>query len=103
LREVQRAAFTAELPVTEAVRFGRLHCAEALLFGNQDVSVAAKSEDFGQRSTAMSLITDIVSSVKPLRHAMKHLAACPTSHSATSEHVHSSCGYNDNAKPRLSV
>jgi len=41
LREVQRAAFTAELPVTEAVRFGRLHCAEALLFGNQDVPVAA--------------------------------------------------------------
>ncbi|QYE36953.1 coniferyl aldehyde dehydrogenase [Polymorphobacter sp. PAMC 29334] len=73
--DLQRAAFTGELPVSAAIRTDRLRRAEALLIDNQDALVAAISEDFGHRSTEMSLMTDIMSSVKPLRHATKHLAA----------------------------
>lgn len=71
--ERQRAAFTAELPVTAATRKARLSRALTALLDNRDRFVAALSEDFGHRSTEMSLVTDIMSSVKPLKHAMKHL------------------------------
>ena len=69
----QRAAFTAELPVTAATRKARLQRAMAVVLDNRDRLVAALSEDFGHRSTEMSLITDIMASVKPLKHAIKHL------------------------------
>jgi coniferyl-aldehyde dehydrogenase len=71
----QRAAFTAELPVTAATRKARLQRALAVLLDNKDQLVAAMSEDFGHRSTEMSLVTDIMSSVKPIKHALKHLDA----------------------------
>ena len=71
----QRAAFTAELPVTAAIRKARLQRALAVLLDNKDKLVAALSEDFGHRSTEMSLVTDIMSSAKPLKHAIKHLGA----------------------------
>jgi coniferyl-aldehyde dehydrogenase len=71
----QRAAFTAELPVTAATRKARLQRALTALLDNKDRFVAALSEDFGHRSTEMSLVTDIMSSAKPLKHAMKHLDA----------------------------
>jgi len=71
----QRAAFTAELPVTAATRKARLQRARAVILDNKDRLVAALSEDFGHRSTEMSLVTDIMSSVKPLKHAIKHLDA----------------------------
>ncbi|MBC7505856.1 MAG: coniferyl aldehyde dehydrogenase [Sandarakinorhabdus sp.] len=71
----QRAAFTAELPVTAATRKARLQRALAVLLDNKDRLVAALSEDFGHRSTEMSLVTDIMASVKPLKHAIKHLDA----------------------------
>ena len=69
----QRAAFTAELPVSAASRKSRLQRALAILLDHRDKLVAALSEDFGHRSTEMSLVTDIMSSVKPIKHAMKHL------------------------------
>ena len=69
----QRAAFTAELPVTAATRKARLQRALAVLLDNKERLVAALSEDFGHRSTEMSLVTDIMASVKPLKHAIKHL------------------------------
>ena len=71
----QRAAFTAELPVTAATRKARLRRALNAVIDNKDSLVAALSEDFGHRSTEMSLITDIMASVKPLKHAIKHLDA----------------------------
>jgi coniferyl-aldehyde dehydrogenase len=71
----QRAAFTAELPVGAAVRKDRLRRAIALILDNKDRLVAAISEDFGHRSTEMTLVTDIMSSLKPLKHAIKHLDA----------------------------
>ncbi len=71
----QRAAFTAELPVTAAVRKERLRRALAIVLDHRDRLVAAMSEDFGHRSPEMSQMTDIMASVKPIKHAMKHLDA----------------------------
>jgi coniferyl-aldehyde dehydrogenase len=71
--ERQRAAFMAELPVSAASRTARLQRAMMVLLDNRDRLVAALSEDFGHRSNEMSLVTDIMSSVKPIKHALKHL------------------------------
>lgn len=69
----QRAAFTAELPVTAAARRDRLDRALDVVLTHKERLVAALSEDFGHRSAELSLITDIMASVKPIRHALKHL------------------------------
>ncbi|TPE62711.1 coniferyl aldehyde dehydrogenase [Sandaracinobacter neustonicus] len=73
LLERQRAAFTAELPVGAAVRKDRLQRALRLVMEHKDGFVKALSDDFGHRSTEMSLITDIMASVKPLKHSLKHV------------------------------
>ncbi len=69
----QRVAFTAELPISAASRKDRLRRAIAVILDNKDRFTAALSEDFGHRSTEMSMVTDIMSSLKPLKHALKHL------------------------------
>ncbi len=69
----QRTAFTAELPVGLDVRRDRLKRALALLLDHRDALAAAVSDDFGHRSIAMTMITDLVASVKPIKHALKHL------------------------------
>lgn len=69
----QRQAFVAELPVGAAARSDRLKRAVALVLENKDRFVAALSEDFGSRSSAQTLLTDIVASVGPLKHSLKHL------------------------------
>ncbi len=73
LLEKQRAAFTAELPVSAAVRKDRLQRAVKLILEHKDNLVKALSDDFGHRSIEMSLVTDIMASVKPLKHALKNL------------------------------
>ena len=75
LLQRQRAAFTAELPVTAAARKDRLRRAVDLIIAAKDRLAAAMSEDFGHRSTAQSMVTDVMSSVTPLRHNLKHLDA----------------------------
>lgn len=69
----QRAAFTAELPVSAATRRDRLNRALTLVLEYKDRFVAALSDDFGHRSAQQSLVTDIMASVKPLKHALKHV------------------------------
>ncbi|MEO0499158.1 MAG: coniferyl aldehyde dehydrogenase [Pseudomonadota bacterium] len=69
----QRAAFTAELPVGAAIRKDRLKRGIALVLDNKDAFVAALSEDFGHRSPEQSLFTDIMSSIGPMKHALKHI------------------------------
>ena len=71
----QQAAFHAELPVSAAARRDRLARAKALLLENRDALARAVSDDFGHRSTEQTLLTDIMASVGPLNHAMKHLDA----------------------------
>jgi coniferyl-aldehyde dehydrogenase len=73
LLEKQRAAFTAELPVAAAIRKDRLQRALKLVLEHKDGFVKALSDDFGHRSTEMSLVTDIMASVKPLKHSLKHV------------------------------
>ena len=69
----QRAAFTAELPVSAAARKDRLQRAIAMIVDHGEAFCQALSEDFGHRSTDQSMMTDIVSSLHPLKHAIKQL------------------------------
>ncbi|PCC72132.1 coniferyl-aldehyde dehydrogenase [Nannocystis exedens] len=69
----QREAFTAELPVGAAIRKDRLRRALELVFNHQGQLTQALSADFGHRSTTQSTITDIMSSVKALKHALAHV------------------------------
>lgn len=73
LLEAQRAAFTAEMPVSLAVRKDRMQRAIALLVDNSEALCAALSEDFGHRSREQSMLADIVSPIRTFRHAIKHV------------------------------
>jgi coniferyl-aldehyde dehydrogenase len=73
LLERQRAAFTAELPVSAETRKDRLRRAIALILEHADGFVKALSDDFGHRSAEQSKVTDIMSSLKPLKHSLKHV------------------------------
>ncbi len=70
----QRAAFAAELPVGEAPRRDRLKRCVALIKDNAVAWCDAMSDDFGYRSREQSMIGDIVSSIGPAKHALKHLS-----------------------------
>ena len=71
----QRAAFDAEMPVSEAVRRERLDRVIALMRKHGEAFAAALSEDFGHRSRVQSLLTDIVATIRGAKHAKKHLSA----------------------------
>jgi coniferyl-aldehyde dehydrogenase len=75
LLERQRAAFLRDLPVSAATRKDRLTRAARLLLDYKDRFVAALSDDFGHRSKEQSLMTDIMASLKPMKHALKHVDA----------------------------
>ena len=70
----QRLAFQAELPVGLETRRDRLDRAIALVLAWKERFVEALSDDFGHRSRQQSMMTDIMASVKPLRHARKNVA-----------------------------
>ena len=77
MREIldrQRAAFMAELPVSIDSRRDRLRRAAAMVKDNAAAFCDALSEDFGHRSPRQSMITDVVASVSPLKHAEKNVA-----------------------------
>jgi len=69
----QRAAFTTELPVSIANRKDRLNRAAAMIADNADAFCDALSEDFGHRSREQSMLTDIASSIAPIKHALRSL------------------------------
>ena len=69
----QRAAFTAELPVSAAVRKDRLQRAIAMMVDKGQAFADAMSEDFGHRSQEQSMVTDIVASITSLKHNIKQL------------------------------
>lgn len=71
--KAQRAAFTAELPVSAAARKDRLQRAIAMIVDHGEAFCKALSEDFGHRSTHQSMMTDIISSLHPLKHAIKQV------------------------------
>ena len=71
--QAQRTAFTAELPVSIAVRKDRLSRAIAMMVDHGEAFAKAMSEDFGHRSIEQSMITDIVGSINPIKHTIKKL------------------------------
>ncbi len=74
LLDVQRADFTANLPVPIEVRRDRLDRAIAMMIDHATRWCAACSEDFGNRSSELTLIGDVLASTAALKHAKKHLA-----------------------------
>ena len=73
--DAQRAAFMAALPEPLSTRRDRLTRAAAMIADHADRLCDALSEDFGHRSREQSMMTDIASSVAPIRHALKHFEA----------------------------
>jgi coniferyl-aldehyde dehydrogenase len=73
LLERQKRAFLEELPVSAETRRDRLSRAIRLVLEHRAAFAKALSDDFGHRSEEQSLITDIMASVKPLKHALKHV------------------------------
>jgi coniferyl-aldehyde dehydrogenase len=70
--DAQRAAFAADLPVSISVRKDRLQRCIALLVDHAERLCDALSDDFGHRSREQSLMTDIVASIRTLKHARGH-------------------------------
>jgi coniferyl-aldehyde dehydrogenase len=73
LLQTQRAAFQSELPVTAEARRDRLTRAIRMLVENAEEFCRVLAEDFGHRSREQSMITDVLASVRTLKHARKHL------------------------------
>ena len=69
----QRVAFQAELPVSIAVRKDRLRRCVKMLVDHADAFADALSDDFGHRSREQSLMTDIVASIRQMKHAIKNV------------------------------
>lgn len=73
--DTQRAAFNAELPVSESVRRDRLKRCIAMMADHGAAFAAAMSDDFGHRSHEQSMMTDIGVSIGAAKHALKHLSS----------------------------
>jgi coniferyl-aldehyde dehydrogenase len=71
--QTQRVAFQAELPVSLDVREDRLTRAIRMLVEHADAFCSALSDDFGHRSREQTMLTDVVASVRTLKHARRHL------------------------------
>ncbi len=69
----QRAAFTAELPVSAAIRKDRLKRAIAMLVDHGEAFCKAMSEDFGHRSHEQSMMTDITASIRVIKATIKQV------------------------------
>lgn len=71
--ERQRAAFLASRPERLAVRRNRIERAMRLLTDNAESLCNAMSEDFGNRSTRQSMITDVAGTVRFGKYCLKHM------------------------------
>lgn len=73
--DAQRADFTAKLPVPIDVRRDRIDRAIAMMIDHAERWCAACSEDFGNRSRELTMISDVLASTGALKHAKSHLAS----------------------------
>ncbi|GAO38198.1 putative aldehyde dehydrogenase [Sphingomonas changbaiensis NBRC 104936] len=73
LLQAQRTALDAERPVPLAARRDRLDRAIRMMIDNAERFCSALSEDFGHRSRELSMLADIVASVRTLKHARKNV------------------------------
>ncbi|MBX3446979.1 MAG: coniferyl aldehyde dehydrogenase [Parvibaculaceae bacterium] len=69
----QKAAHIKEGPASAERRIDWIDRAIAILVDNQKEIVEAIASDFGHRSHEQTLLTDVMGSVGPLKHAKKHL------------------------------
>ena len=69
----QRAAFTASRPEPLSQRKDRIRRAMALVKEHGEAFAKAMSADFGNRSHAQSMLTDIAATVGAGNHALKHV------------------------------
>lgn len=69
----QRQLVTSGGAVSLELRQDRLQRAIDLIFDNRDELVAALCEDFGNRSSQQSLMSDIYATIECLKHNKKHL------------------------------
>ncbi|GBE67498.1 aldehyde dehydrogenase [Mycobacterium sp. MFM001] len=72
--ERQRQAFAAEGPPSAAVRRNRIDRLMALLLDNSDAFIEAMATDYGTRSKAASLFTEIVGIISVVEHTRAHVA-----------------------------
>ncbi len=70
----QRRAFEAEGPPSAAVRRDRIDRLMALLLENTDAFVDAMAADYGTRSKAGSLFTEVLGVVPVVEHTRRHVA-----------------------------
>ncbi len=71
--DAMRADFTASLPEPLSVRKDRLTRAIAMLVDHGEALAAAVSEDFGHRSSKLTILSDINPSITGMKHARKHV------------------------------
>lgn len=71
--ERQKAAQLAEGPPSIELRLARLDRCIDLLVDHADAIAEALNDDFGSRSKAVTGLTDVASSIGPLKHAKAHL------------------------------
>ena len=70
----QREAFENESPVTLATRISRLDRCIALIVDHQDALCAAVNEDFGCRSSRVTRMSDLFTSLNSLKFVRKHVS-----------------------------
>jgi coniferyl-aldehyde dehydrogenase len=71
--ERQRQAFLAEGPPSVAVRRNRIDRLMALLLDNTDAFVEAMAADYGTRSKAATLFTEVVGIISVVEHTRSHV------------------------------
>ena len=69
----QKAAHIKDGPLSAEKRIDWIDRAIALLVDNQKEIAEALASDFGHRSHEQTLLTDVMGSIGPLKHAKKHL------------------------------
>ena len=72
--DLQRAAFTAEGPVSAEIRQGRIQRVIDLLVRHNDELCAAMGDDFGSRPVVFSMMNDVLGSLGALKPARDRLA-----------------------------
>ena len=70
----QRAASESERPTPITVRKDRLDRAIRMMIDNAETFCTVLAADFGQRSRELTMLTDIISSIRSLKHARKYVA-----------------------------
>lgn len=73
LLEKQRRSFVADGPPSAAVRRNRIDRLLAMVLDNVDAFTAAMAQDFGTRSRAASLATEMVGMVPVVEHTRSHV------------------------------